>query len=167
VAVENSGIDIERGGKVDMTNDEVISCLNDLIETCKDRENGFSTASEAVENSELKGLFLGYSREGAQQCNELKAEVRRLGGDPDKRGTVAGALHRGWMNLKSAVTGGDEKAILTECERGEDSSKEAYEEAMKESLPSDVKAIVGRQYSQITAAHDRIRSLQLARKAAK
>ena len=71
-------------------------------------------------------------------------------------------VHRGWINIKSAVTGEDEAAVISECERGEDSAVEAYEEALETDLPNDVKVIVSRQFSQVKEAHDRIRSLERA-----
>jgi uncharacterized protein (TIGR02284 family) len=147
-------------------NDKVISILNDLIETCRDGQEGFRAAAEAVKNSELKTLFSRYSQQRGQFVTELQNEVRRLGGDPEKSGTAAGALHRGWMNIKSAVTGGDERAIISECERGEDSAVKAYENALKETLPANVRSIVERQFREIKQAHDRIRSLERATGAA-
>lgn len=143
-------------------NDKVISTLNNLIETLKDGENGFRTAADGVTNSQVKTLFNTYSQQRAQFAAELQSEVRRLGGDPEKTGSVAATLHRGWINIKSAVTGRDENSVLAECERGEDSAVSNYQDALKETLPADVKSIVEKQYSQIKEAHDRIRNLERA-----
>ena len=142
--------------------DEVISSLNNLIETCKDGQNGFQTAAEGVKNSELKTLFGTFSQQRAKFAGELQNEVLRLGGDPLKTGSTAAALHRGWINIKSSVTGEDEHAIIAECERGEDSAVRNYEEALKGTLPSDIETIVRRQFTEIKQAHDRIRSLEKA-----
>lgn len=145
-----------------VTNDEVISTLNNLIETCKDGQNGFQTASEGVKNSELKTLFSTYSQQRAQFAGELQNEVRRLGGDPEQTGSVAATLHRGWIDIKSAVTGEDEGAVISECERGEDSAVRNYKDAIAANLPADVATIIQRQYGQVKEAHDRIRSLEKA-----
>jgi uncharacterized protein (TIGR02284 family) len=144
------------------TNDEVISTLNNLIETCKDGQEGFRTAADGVKNSELKTLFNTYSQQRAQFAGELQNEVSRLGGDPEKTGSVAATLHRGWINIKSAVTGEDEGAVISECERGEDSAVRNYKDAIQAGLPGDVSAIVERQYGQVQEAHDRIRALEQA-----
>lgn len=144
------------------TNDEVISTLNNLIETCKDGQEGFRTAAEGVKNGELKTLFGTYSQQRAQFAGELQNEVGRLGGDPEKTGSVAATLHRGWINIKSAVTGEDEGAVISECERGEDSAVKNYKEAIAAGLPNDVSEIVARQYGQVQAAHDRISALKKA-----
>ena len=148
-------------------NDNVISCLNNLIETCKDGQDGFKTAAEGVDRSELKTLFYEFSQQRASFAGELQNEVRRLGGDPEKSGSVAASLHRGWIDIKSAVTGKDDNAIIAECERGEDSAVRNYKDALTdESLPSDVRTVVERQYAAVQAAHDRIRSLERATGAA-
>src|SRR5215210_4857326 len=102
-----------------MDNDKTISTLNDLIETCKDGEEGFRTAAEGVTDLQVKALFSEYSRQRAEMARELQEEVRRLGGSPEKSGSVSGSAHRGWINIKSAVTGKDPQAIVSEAERGE------------------------------------------------
>jgi uncharacterized protein (TIGR02284 family) len=144
-------------------NDNVISTLNNLIETCKDGQNGFQTAADGVKNSELKTLFHTYSQQRAAFAGELQNEVRRLGGDPEKTGSLAATLHRGWIDIKSAVTGEDEGAVISECERGEDSAKRNYEDALAdENLPGNIRSLVERQYAQVKEAHDRIRALEKA-----
>jgi uncharacterized protein (TIGR02284 family) len=144
-------------------NDNVISVLNNLIETCKDGQNGFQTAAEGVKRSDLKTLFGQYSQQRAKFAGELQNEVLRLGGDPEKTGSVAATLHRGWINIKSAVTGQDENAVIAECERGEDSAVANYRDALADqNLPSDVRSIIERQSAQVKEAHDRIRNLERA-----
>ncbi len=144
------------------TNDDVISTLNNLIETCKDGQNGFQTAADGVKNAELKTLFSTYAQQRAKFAGDLQSEVRRLGGDPEKSGSVAATLHRGWINIKSTVTGEDESAVLAECERGEDSAVSNYQDALAANLPANVQDVVQRQLTQIKDAHDRIRSLEQA-----
>jgi uncharacterized protein (TIGR02284 family) len=145
-----------------MYNDNVISTLNGLIETCKDGERGFKTAAEGLKDAQVKALFEEYSRQRGDMARQLQAEVRSLGGDPEKSGSIAGAAHRGWINIKSAVTGKDEASIIAEAERGEDSAKQMYEEALKEPLPASTLAILREQSAKVHAAHDRVRALEIA-----
>ena len=142
------------------SNDDVISTLNNLIETCKDGQEGFQQAAEGVQNSQLKTLFYEFGQQRAQFAGELQALVRELGGDPETSASTAGALHRGWINIKSAITGQDDSAILNECERGEDVAKNAYKDALEENLPANVSSIVQEQYSAVQAAHDQVRALR-------
>ncbi|HQU84042.1 MAG TPA: PA2169 family four-helix-bundle protein [Pyrinomonadaceae bacterium] len=146
--------------RTSISNDDVISNLNNLIETCKDGQEGFKQAAEGVQNSELKSVFYEYGQQRAQFAGELQGLVRELGGDPENSGSTAGALHRGWINIKSAVTGQDDTAILNECERGEDVAKNAYKSALEETLPANVSQIVQQQYTKVQAAHDHIKALR-------
>ncbi len=148
-------------------NDDAISVLNDLIETNKDGEQGFRTAADSVTNTELKTMFHMYAQQRARFGSELNNEVLRRGGSPAQSGHVFATLHRGWINLKSVVTGKSESAIVDECERGEDSAKSNYEDALKKNLPSDLLGVVETQYIDVKAAHDSIRDLKRAEHASK
>src|SRR5262249_49261777 len=137
--VGGSHLKARRRYRMASNNDEVIDTLSNLIETCKDRQYGYRMAAEAIENGTLNTLFRYYELQSAQHAKELQTEVRNLGGDPEKRGSVAGCFMRGWMNIKSGMTGGAESAIVAECERGEDSAGSNYASARKEMLPTDVR----------------------------
>src|SRR5215467_10561546 len=145
-----------------MNNSEVIAILNNLIETCRDGQEGFRTAAENITNSEFRRLFHIFSQQRAQFVTELQAEVHRLGGQPQESGSTLGWLHRGWIGLKAAISGGDEAAIIAECQRGEEATVNNYQEALKADLPLDVQYVVKRQYMDIKDAYDRIRILQRA-----
>lgn len=143
-----------------MSNDDVISTLNGLIETCKDGQEGFKTAAEGIERSDLKSLFYEFAQQRSQFAGELQSHVQTLGGDPENTGSIAGTLHRGWIDIKSAVMGKDEGSILNECERGEDAAKNAYKSALEENLPANVMETVQTQYTAVQSAHDRIKALR-------
>jgi uncharacterized protein (TIGR02284 family) len=144
---------------------EIISTINNLIETLKDGQEGFKEASEAVKDPQLKSLFSGYSQQRSRFASELQNEVRRLGQTkPEETGSATGAMHRAWINLKSAVTSGDDQAILAECERGEDAAVKEFKEAIEDDLSSPVREIISRQYGEVKSAHDRIKSLRDAAK---
>lgn len=143
-----------------MDREDIISVLNDLIETCEDGVKGFRMAADAVTSREAKTVFNSRARLIEQAEAELKAEVRRLGGDPENRGSVSGALHRGWINLKSAITGKDDEAILAEAERGEDVAVKNYQDALKKDLPPEILAPVEGQYQGVLQNRERVRTLR-------
>ena len=150
-----------------MSNDDVIDTLNELIETCKDGEEGFRTCAEDIKNAELKTMFNTMARHCAEAAGELGTEVQRLGGKPERSGSLAGSAHRRWVDIKSAIMGKDDAAVLAECERGEDVAKSSYESALKKDLPSNIRAIVERQFHGVMQHHDRVRALERAAKASR
>jgi uncharacterized protein (TIGR02284 family) len=143
------------------TTTSIASVLNSLIATCKDGQEGFRTAAEKVKSADLKALFSELSMQRREFAGELQLLVTDLGEEAETSGSVSGALRRGWMNLKAALTSGDEHAILAVCESGEDSAVAAYREALEhEDLPDGVRDLIQRQYICIQAAHDRVRALR-------
>ena len=144
---------------------EIISTINSLIETLKDGQEGFRQAAEGVKDSGLKTLFNEYSMQRAKFAGELQAQAVQLGEDkPEDSSSTAGAMHRAWINIKSAITSEDDHAILAECERGEDSAVNEYKEALEEEISSPIREIISRQYTEVQSAHDRIKSLRDATK---
>lgn len=141
---------------------ETISTLNDLIETCKDGQEGFRLASEAVTNDEdLKTFLFSCSLQRSKFAGELQAELKTLGeADPAESSTVKSALHRGWINLRQAITGGDDHAILAECERGEDLAVAAYRKAVNSGLSDPLREIVQRQFQEVLATHNTVRDMR-------
>ena len=143
-----------------MSNDDIIDTLNDLIETCKDGEYGFRTSAEHAESTELRSLLTQRAEDCAKGSRELQAKVVELGGTPDSGGSAAGAIHRGWVSVRSVLTGHTDLALLEECERGEDQALDSYGEALEDDLPPQVRTIVERQCQGVQANHDQILALR-------
>ena len=140
--------------------DNVASILNDLVETSKDGEQGFNTAAEDTKNSQLRTTFRQHAQECAKSASDLQQLVGRFGGKPEEHGSVAGAMHRGWVNLKATVAPRTDLAILEECERGEDVAKAHYGKALETTLPQDIRQVVERQYAGVMRNHNEIRDLR-------
>src|SRR5258706_6276761 len=139
----------------------VVSVLNDLIETSKDGEKGFRKAAEDAHDAQLKTMFLSRAEDCMCGARELHDVVQGgLGGKPETGGSMSGALHRGWVDVKSAVTDRSDQEILAECEKGEDGAKKRYHDALEKDLPLDVRSVVERQYHGMLQNHDRVRDLR-------
>src|SRR5204863_7300510 len=96
---------------------EIISVLDELIETLRDGQHGFRQAAESVSDPKLKSLFRDNSDQRARFVTALQTEARKFGEKvPDTDSTAPGALHHDWINEKAEVSGGHDDAILDDCE---------------------------------------------------
>ena len=143
-----------------MDKDRIVSVLNGLVDISRDGAAGFRTCPDDTDDATLKIYF----QNRAQSCDEavriLSAEVRRYGGDPDKSGSAVGTLHRVWVDLKTMLSNNDSVAVLEECERGEAAALMAYENALREELPGELRALLDHQYEGAKRNHDRVRQLR-------
>lgn len=143
-----------------MDENNAISVVENLIETCKDGQKGYQDAATHVKRSDLKTYFNEQSLERARFAGELEAELIRLG-KPDKKvsGSVSGTLRRAWIDTKVSLGGGD-KTILESVEAGEDDAKESYQKAVTGDLPENLTQIIRRQAASVQRAHDKVKSLR-------
>jgi uncharacterized protein (TIGR02284 family) len=138
-----------------------LKTLNDLIEVLKDGEEGFKTAASDVKVPDLSLVFTRYAVQRTEFAAELQARVLALGADVETSGSVAGSIHRGWINLKAALSSNEPHAVLAEAERGEDSAVAAYRKALDEArLDTSTQDIVSRQYADVKSAHDHVKMLR-------
>lgn len=147
-----------------MANDahqDQISTLNTLIATTIDSITGYEESAKHVDGERLRQIFRERADERQQVVEQLRSEVRRLGGDPREEGSFMGKTHQRFEDLKAALTGRDEKSIVNEVERGEDYLKEKFEAALREGdLNSESRAVVERTYQSVRSGHDQISSLK-------
>jgi uncharacterized protein (TIGR02284 family) len=144
------------------TTEKATSVLHELIEINNDRVAGFEKVIADIndENIDLKALFEEYAQQSRKNVQELSAIA---GSAPhlEDDNSVAGTLHRVWIDVKSLFGGSDRASILSEAERGEDAIKKAYTEALNgDGLALEARSIVSSQASGINAAHDRIKALR-------
>ena len=145
--------------------DDVIETLNDVLESCRDGEYGFRECAEHVKAQDIKTLLSRHADECRTAGLELVTHIRRLGGEPDEGGSVSGAMHRGWVSVRGSLSGYTDLAMLDECERGEDAAMARYRNALKEDLPSDIRAVVERQAQGAQRNHDQVKALRNALRA--
>ena len=141
---------------------EEITTLNTLTTTLIDSVTGFEDAAANIEgSSRLQQLFRDRASERRRVVEDLRAEVRRLGGDPEDEGSFLGKAHQRFLDLKAVVTGRDEQAIINEVERGEDYLKEKFETALNSgTLSGESRAVVERAYQSVRSGHDQVSALK-------
>ena len=143
------------------TNSDLRLTVDELIQTCRDGQKGFLTAAQSIDDPEVKKVFHELSLQRAKFTGELQSAAHDLGeSKPENNGSVAGALHRSWIDLKAAVEGKDVHGILVECERGEDSAVAEYTKALELDLPGYLREIIHHQFAAIKAAHNQVRELR-------
>ena len=141
-------------------NDDVVDVLDDLLECSRDGEYGFRTSAERATSPELKQILMRHATECASAAAELEREIRAHGSEPSDGGTMTGALHRGWVSVKTALSVDDDKAVLSEVERGEDAAVARYRKALKATLPANVRSLVERQAQGAQRSHDEVKALR-------
>jgi uncharacterized protein (TIGR02284 family) len=145
---------------VPLDNDKVIDILNELLETCRDGEYSFNACAEHTSTPNLKAVFEQRSKDCTAAALELFEQVVRLGGKPEGGGSASGAVHRGWAAVRGVLTGHSDYSLLDESERGEDMALAHYRKALKETLPSNIRALVQRQMQGAQRNHDQIKALR-------
>lgn len=136
------------------------SILNDLITICKDGEQGFlKVAKEAIEQK-LQTAFTSRAQACKEAAIELQNQVKNLGEEPTDSGSILGALHRGWIEVKSAVTDRSAQEILEECEKGEEAAKEAYSKALEADLPANIRMILEKQFAAVEENYNLVRTFR-------
>jgi uncharacterized protein (TIGR02284 family) len=137
-----------------MDNAHDISVLNTLIRTTLDSYKGFNDASEDTERPHGQ-FFQQMARERSEVASRLQAQVQALGGDPEDDSSFTAAAHRGFMDLKQAVMGDSDQAVIEEVERGEDYLKTKYEAALEDSeLSPATRQIIEQAYQSVRKGHD-------------
>src|SRR6185503_3959418 len=140
---------------------EEISTLNTLIATTIDSITGYENSAKDVDSERFREMFRQRADERQRVVEELRSEVRRLGGNPEDDGSFMGKTHQRFEDLKAAITGGDDKSIINEVERGEDYLKEKFETALdSDALSGDSRAVVERCYQSVRSGHDQMSQLK-------
>lgn len=137
-----------------------VSTLETLTTTLIDSINGYRDAAENSEGTKFQEIFRRNADERSRVAEELRAEIRRLGGNAPDDGSVLGTTHQRFLDLKAAITGRDDAAIVNEVERGEDYLKEKFETALKADLAPETRSVIERAYQSVRKGHDQIRDLK-------
>jgi uncharacterized protein (TIGR02284 family) len=154
-------VGVMQSGSDDSTDTrDVIDALQDLVECSRDGEHGFRECAGQVKREDLKVTLLQRAHDCRRAVQELNEQIGLLGGRVEEHGSVAGAVHRGWVAVKSVLASHEDKAVLEECERGEDNAVARYRQALKTPMPARVKLVVERQMKGVQTNHDQIKTLR-------
>jgi uncharacterized protein (TIGR02284 family) len=140
--------------------EEVIATLNELLQNARDGELGFREAAEHTKTPRLSAFFARRAGTCRECAAELQEQIEQLGGQVDAGGSVSGAAHRAWIQIRGLFGGASDETMLTECERGEDAALARYRKALKQNMPPAIHAMVQRHFEGAQRNHDMIKSLR-------
>lgn len=144
-----------------MHNDHDVRVINSLIATTIDSVDGYRAAATDASNEQFRSIFTARADEREEVVRELQAHVRELGGNPEDDGSALAGAHRFMMNVRDALTGRDDDAVIAEVERGEDQIKHKFEAALADTeLAPQCRDIVQRCFRSVKEGHDQMRDLK-------
>jgi uncharacterized protein (TIGR02284 family) len=147
-----------------LSHEEVEETLDGVIKSLIDGQEGFQKIGEHLKDETLRKYFAAESLKRAQFRGELEDVLHREGvHDVKEKGTVSGAIHRAWGDLKAHLGGGDH-TLLETAEAGEDEAKKAYKQALEKELPLPIKQLLTAQYAHIQTSHDYVKAARDSRK---
>jgi uncharacterized protein (TIGR02284 family) len=147
-----------------LTPEQVEETLRDVIQSLIDGQEGFQKIGEHLKDETLRKYFAAESLKRSQFRGELEELLHKAGvHDVKEKGTVSGAIHRTWGDLKAHLGGGDH-TLLETAEAGEDEAKKAYKKALEKELPLPVKQVLTTQYVHIQNSHDYVKAARDSRK---
>ncbi len=143
-----------------MTNEPIARALTGLLNINRTSVKGYQEAAEAVQNPQLKAQLSQFSQQRAGFVSVLEQHAQQYGIAADATATAeslatdaAAALHRGWLDVKSLLTGHDDSSVLEAAKTGEAAALKAYETALATSgLPAGAQGVLQQQHGQILEA---------------
>lgn len=139
----------------------LVNNLQGLLEKNYDAEKGFKKALETTKSEPLKGFLKNKAVQHSRFANELNDEILKLNETPKSSGSITGAVHRGWIDVKSALKPNTDEAILEECIRGEKASLKEYEETLENNVfPPQISGVISKQLTDIKSTVSKVEKLE-------
>jgi uncharacterized protein (TIGR02284 family) len=145
-----------------MRTDDYVKILKDLIKTCEDGKKEYDDAAEHVSDTNLKRELQQLAMQRDQYTANLIEQINQLspGENIPESGSLGGKIHRSILDLKSAISKNENKAVLNEIVKAEESAVKNYESALQNNLTGSMNNLIRFQYSGIVEALDRMKSLR-------
>ncbi len=145
-----------------MSTDEKVT--KDIIETLEDGQDGFASAADRLAETDAAHLAPKF-REWSEQRGKFAAELRSMAasyGDNIKEdGSVAAAVHRGWMAVKDMISGSDPSGVLEAAEQGEDHAMSEYKDALaNDEISANLRRTLQAQQTEVQRVHDEVKALR-------
>jgi len=138
-----------------------VEVLNTLIGINNERIEGYNYAAKEIDATIFKVLFNRLTETSFICRHELIKEVQKLGGKPTDGIAPPGDCFRAWLDVISAVSRKDHKAILNSCTYQENVVIKSYEIALnqEEEINSQQQRLLNRQYDLLKADYVKVKNL--------
>lgn len=146
-----------------MENQQEISVLNDLLHITNDRIQGFAKVEGKIwENyPDVKDEYARMISFSKVMKNELINLITERGGDAQDSPSVAGALHRTWIDIKNSFMSANVESTLENVVFGEKAAIEAYENALSSGdLSSESSKTVADQLKHIRDSYHQFKNIE-------
>jgi uncharacterized protein (TIGR02284 family) len=136
--------------------------LNDLLEKTYDAQRGYSNAAEVTNHVQLKRWLAQQGVRRTEFAAVLAGEMKRMNKTPELDGSFTGDMHRGWMNIKVALSLHKDEAVLEECITGEKNALQEYNKVLehKDQLAPSIVSILQSQKDEIQSTVNEIKTLE-------
>lgn len=144
-------------------NNPTVSTLNDLLQITNDRIEGFNKVEDKVweKYPNLKSDYTNMVDQSQKMRLELKSLISERNGDADDSTTVAGGLHRTWIDVKNAFSSDNAESTLENVTFGENAAIEAYQKALDSGdLCPESSKVVQDQLHSLKSSYAKFRTLE-------
>lgn len=145
-----------------MTNvKETKQAADHLLEVLNERILGYKKAAEKVDDTSLKTIFKDYSKQAEDFADELIPFSDKQEWSESET-SATGDMWRVWMDLKSALTGGSNDAMVKASIKGEKDAIKNFDNILKDNtnLDPELRGIVSKQVSLMKTACERLEKLK-------
>ncbi|MGI9649940.1 PA2169 family four-helix-bundle protein [Chryseobacterium sp. RLHN22] len=146
-----------------MENTKTVATLNDLLNITNDRIKGFTKVEDKVWDS-YPALKLDYDqmvRESKVMRADLIDLINERGGEVDDTSTIAGALHRGWIDVKNSFSGDHAESTIQNVIFGEKAAINSYQEALQNgNLCPQSTIVVANQHMQLQTSYQKFENFE-------
>ncbi|QWX85024.1 PA2169 family four-helix-bundle protein [Cellulophaga sp. HaHaR_3_176] len=140
---------------------EIESKMNSIIQKNEDAIKGYEKAAENAKSVGLQSYFNSKILERRNFLVNLKSAAPALDLREGIEGSVTGAIHRTWMDVKTAFSSNDDEAVLEEAIRGDKAAIEEYNEVLADvHLPVEAASIIRQQRDWLMDDLKQIKSME-------
>ena len=105
---------------------EILDELREILKKNDDASKGYEKAADNADSHRL-GTYFRDKASGRKGFNQkLRSEIKGSFPDYDGEGTIAGSMHRAWMDVKSLFSADDDESMLEESITGDRAAVEEY-----------------------------------------